>query len=191
VDYSFYDVTQETLQLGPKEAMQFGRVLERILYKIGIPTHAMAVYIGKVDLANGFYQVWLSMGAIPKLAVALPVYKGEAPMVALPLTLPMGWMDSVPYFCSPTETVADIANSKLTSVHQLPQPLEKLANTLPPDRADTTPPTLNPHVHDSSLIDTNPPVLRPYQKPTRFYDIFIDDYIMGVQGTATTCLQHL
>ncbi len=27
------------------------------------------------------------MGAIPKLAVALPVYKGEEPMVALPLTL--------------------------------------------------------------------------------------------------------
>jgi hypothetical protein len=103
----------------------------------------------------------------------------------------MGWMDSVPYFCSPTETVANIANSKPTNVHQLPHPLKKLANTLPPDRADTTPPTLNPHVHDSSPIDTIPPVLRPYQKPTRFYDIFIDDYIMGVQGTPTTHLQHL
>jgi hypothetical protein len=86
-------------------------------------------------------------------------------------------MDSVPYFCSPTETVADIANSKPTNVHQLPHLLKKLANTLPPDRADTTPLTLNPHVHDSSPIDTNPPLLRPYQKPTRFYDIFIDNYI--------------
>jgi hypothetical protein len=94
VDYSFYDVNQETLRLGPKEAMQFGRALERILYKIrhSNPCYGL-VYIGKVDLANSFYRVWLSMGAIPKLAVALPVYKGEEPMVALPLTLPMGWMD--------------------------------------------------------------------------------------------------
>jgi hypothetical protein len=65
------------------------------------------VHIGKVDLADGFYRVWLSMRAIPKLAVALLVYEGEEPMVALPLMLPMGWMDSVPYFCLPTETVAN------------------------------------------------------------------------------------
>jgi hypothetical protein len=116
VDNSFYEVNQETVRLGPKEAMQFGQVLEKVLYKV---RHANPrygpVYIGKVNLANGFYQVWLSM------AVALPVYEGEEPIVAFALMLPMGWMDSVPYFCSPTETVADIANSKPTNgVHQLP-----------------------------------------------------------------------
>jgi hypothetical protein len=99
------------------------------------------------------------MGAIPKLVVALPVYKGEEPMVALPLMLPMGWMDSVPYFCSPTGTVADKANSKLTNVHQLPHPLEQLANTLPPSRSNTIPPILNPLPNNTLLADLNLPVL--------------------------------
>ena len=184
VDYSFYEVNQETLGLGPKEAMQFGRALERILYKVrhSNPRYG-PVYVGKVDLADGFYRVWLSMGAIPKLAVALPVFDGEEPMVALPLVLPMGWMESVPYFCTPTETVADIANSKPSNVHQPPHPLEMLANTLPPERADTKPPIASSPPY--------PPVLRPYQKPTRFTDIFIDDYLLGVQGGSTARLQHL
>jgi hypothetical protein len=85
-------------------------------------------------------------------------------MVALALMLPMGWMDSVPYFCSPTETVANILNSKLTNVHQLPHPLNQLANsTLPPTRADTIPPILNPLLNDTLPADLNPLVLHPYQ----------------------------
>ena len=32
------------------------------------------------------------------------------PMVAIPLTLPMGWKNSPPLFCTATETVADLAN---------------------------------------------------------------------------------
>jgi hypothetical protein len=56
VDYNFYDVNQETLRLGPKEAMQFRRVLERILYKIWHSNPCYSpVHIGKVDLADGFY----------------------------------------------------------------------------------------------------------------------------------------
>ena len=51
--------------------MQFGRALERILYKVRHSNpHYGPVYIGKVDLADGFYRVWLSMGAIPKLAAS-------------------------------------------------------------------------------------------------------------------------
>ena len=105
--------------------MQFGRALERVLYQVQHANpHYSPNYIGKVDLADGFYQVWLSVGPIPKLAVALPVYKGKEPMVALPLTLAMGLMDSVPYFCSATETVANVANSLLTNVSLPPHLLE-------------------------------------------------------------------
>ena len=35
---------------------------------------------------------------IPTLSVAFPVGPGEEPVVALPLTLPMGWTESPPYF---------------------------------------------------------------------------------------------
>jgi len=61
VDYSFYGINQETVNLAPKEAMQFGRALERILYHI---RHANPkygpVYLSKVDLSDGFYRVGLN-----------------------------------------------------------------------------------------------------------------------------------
>jgi hypothetical protein len=174
--------------------MQFGRALERILYQVRHSNPRFGpVYIGKVDLADGFYRVWLSLGAIPKLAVALPVYKEEEPMVALPLTLPIGWMDSVPYFCSATETVANIANSKPTYVHLPPHPLEQLANTLPPDIPNSHPPNSTAGMDQTllTLTITTPLVLHPFHKPTRFTDIFIDDYVLGLQGISPARLQHM
>jgi hypothetical protein len=68
------------------------------------------VYLGKVDLADGFCHVWLMPDSIPQLAVTFPKYKGKEQLVGLPLTLPMGWKESIPYFCAATETVADITN---------------------------------------------------------------------------------
>ena len=41
VDYSFSDVNAETLSLAPKEAMQFGRALQRVFSKI---VHAKRQY---------------------------------------------------------------------------------------------------------------------------------------------------
>ena len=34
-------------------------------------------------------------------------------MVAIPLTLPMGWKNSPPLFCTATETLADLVNEAL------------------------------------------------------------------------------
>ena len=38
-------------------------------------------------------------------------------MMAIPLTRPMGWKNSPPFFCTATETVADLANEALRT-HQ-------------------------------------------------------------------------
>jgi hypothetical protein len=56
VDYSFYEVNSETVPLGPQDAMQFGRMLERILRLVRNANERYGpVYLGKVDLADGFY----------------------------------------------------------------------------------------------------------------------------------------
>jgi hypothetical protein len=122
VDYSAYGLNAETVKLAPREAMQFGKALERILQAIvdADPTFGPVQMI-KVDIADGFYRVWLNVHDIPKLAVALPTLHGEEPLVALPLVLPMGWTESPPYFCATTETVADITNRRLAN-HWLPPP---------------------------------------------------------------------
>ena len=59
----------------------------------------------------------------------------------------MGWVESVPYFCAGTETVADIVNNILARVKMPPHPLEEQANTLPPEEQLTALIGMaNPHV---------------------------------------------
>jgi hypothetical protein len=99
VDYSFSNVNVDTVPIAPSESMQFGRTLDRILYKI---YHAHQrygpVYMIKIDIADGFYRLPVSSSHIPTLAVVFPHLPGEEPLVALPLVLPMGWVSSPPLF---------------------------------------------------------------------------------------------
>ena len=134
--------------------MQFGRTLERVLYQI---RHANPryghVHLAKVDLSDGFYRVALNDSAIAKLAVALPQFPGEERLLALPLVLPMGWVESPPFFCAVTETVADLANNWPAHSLPLPHPLEAVSQTPPEDAA---PP--------AATMAPAPPVLRPFTK---------------------------
>ena len=97
VDYSYSGVNEETVPLAPKEAMQFGRALQRVMSKI---VHADPKYgpvqLSKIDIADGFYRVWLQLADIVKLGVALPTSYGQPLLVAFPLALPMGWVESPP-----------------------------------------------------------------------------------------------
>jgi hypothetical protein len=99
VDYSFQGLNDETIKMAPREAMQFGKALKRILQATvdANPKHG-PVQLIKVDLGDGLYRIWLNIHTIPKLAVAIPTLYGEEPLLALPLVLPMGWTVLPPYF---------------------------------------------------------------------------------------------
>jgi hypothetical protein len=60
-------------KLAPREAMQFGKALKRILRTIveADPTHG-PIYLLKIDFANGFFQIWVNYQDILSLAVLLP-----------------------------------------------------------------------------------------------------------------------
>lgn len=53
----------------------------------------------KNDLADGFYQLFFQLEDVLALAMVLPVAALEEPLVAIPLTLSMRWMESPSYFC--------------------------------------------------------------------------------------------
>jgi hypothetical protein len=134
VDYTYSLVNSETLKLAPQEAMQFGRALERIITQV---VHADPrygpVYFIKVDLSDGFYQIAVRAEDIPKLGVSFPTINGEEPLVAFPLSLPMGWTEPPPYFCAYTETIADVANEQILKwCSSPPHPLEHAASSRPP-----------------------------------------------------------
>jgi len=96
------------------KAMQFGQALERILHKIGEANpHNGPVYLLKIDLANRFYQISLRPLNIPKLRVTFPNLLHEPKLMAFPVTLPMGWKNLPPIFCTAMETIADIANHNI------------------------------------------------------------------------------
>jgi hypothetical protein len=183
VDYTFNGVNQATLRLAPTEAMQFGRALDRLLYRVWTadPTHG-PVYILKLDLADGFYRVPLSQAAIPALGVLLP---GPDKLVALPLVLPMGWSESPPLFCAVTETIVDIANGLFSYWAPPSHPLEALAATIP--STDEAPYHL-PYTALSrpSRTSSLPPRRQssPASLPLAYADVYVDDEIVLGQGSS-------
>jgi hypothetical protein len=98
-DYSFWGVNADTIKLSPSEAMQFGPALERLLFRIcHANTRFGPVYMAKTGLADGFYRLWLAARGIPNFGVVFPTEANEEPLVAFPLALPMGWVESPPLF---------------------------------------------------------------------------------------------
>ena len=99
--------------------MQFGHALQRILQRMydADPCHG-PIYMMKVDIADGFYRVGLAPEDVPSLGVCLPPGPDGKTLVAFPLVLPMGWVESPPQFCAVMETVADLANTTLREKNQ-------------------------------------------------------------------------
>jgi hypothetical protein len=178
-DLTFSDVNANTIKTGPAEAMQFGRALQRILYQVrhSNPEHG-PVYASKLDVADGFYRLGVNTRQALRLACLLPREQQEPQLVGIPLALPMGWVESPPYFCAATETVADLANSRL-NLRQVPRHrLEDAALTPPvPVESATTnstaPVSPAPPCHSNAATATCPappsptePTASPAETPT-------------------------
>jgi hypothetical protein len=82
------------------------------------------VYQSKYDLKDGFYKLHFRPAHALNLAVVLPQYEGLPPLVAIPLCLTMGWINSPPTFCGLSETICDVANNRLFRRHAPPHRLE-------------------------------------------------------------------
>ena len=96
--------------------MQCGRALDHLLHEIAFADPALGpVSILKADVPDGFYRIGIRPEDAPKLGLIFPSGANEEPMVATPLTLPMGWKNSPLLLCMATETVADLANESLRS----------------------------------------------------------------------------
>jgi hypothetical protein len=180
-DYSYSTVNKETIQLAPKEAMQFGRTLQGVFTTI---VHADPrygpVYLAKIDVADGFYRVWIQMDDVPRLGVALPSAPGSPPLLAFPSALPMGWVESAPYFTVLTETACDLANTALQtsptlSRLKLAHRLEAVADTPP---ADTAP------CRTTQSGTTRSPLETWGRPPVASVDVYVDDFLLLAQTQA-------
>ena len=90
-DYSYFKTNAETLPVACLSAMQYGRTLDHLIYEIVYADPALGyVYLLKADVSDGFYRIGLRPEDAPKLGLIFPSGEEEEPMVAIPLTLPMG-----------------------------------------------------------------------------------------------------
>jgi hypothetical protein len=172
MDYTFNAVNQHTLPLAPLQAMQFGSALQRVLQRI-VYAHPMfgPPLLMKVDLADGYYRIPLAPEAALELAVVLPPDNTAGNLIGIPLSLPMGWKNSTPFFCAFTETVADIANQSMSSPLP-PHPLERTAQITP-----------LPCISQHDVPAVLPPPEHCSPTPLNYIDVYIDDFIAATQHT--------
>jgi hypothetical protein len=179
MDYTFTGVNQASLPIAPTHAMQFGQALSRILQRIADagPLHG-PVLLAKFDLSDGCYRVCLSPEAALELAVILPSPDPRRPLVGIPLSIPMGWAHSPPYFCAYTETAADLANQHCSdpALCLPPHPLERES------QQPRVP--LSPSFHPACL---HLPTHANIPSPLSYTDVYIDDFISLAQRI---CASH-
>lgn len=83
------------------------------------------------DLVDIYYMLELVIQNIPKLAVLFPTSQHQEPLIALPLVVPMGWMNSGSAFYAATEIITDMANMNVNdSVEHPPHPLDTIVKTI-------------------------------------------------------------
>jgi hypothetical protein len=174
-DSTFFGLNHETVPVSPSECMQFGRALWRILrhVKSANPHHG-PIYLSKIDIADGFYCIWVRASDVPKLGILFPAASGEEYLVGFPLSLPMGWTESPKIFTAATKTVADMTNASLKSGDRFPaHHLDTISETPPPPAtlpSKSTPsletPSLPPRSRRSDAPHYGPPLAHPWPSGT-------------------------
>ena len=126
---------------------------------------ALYIYRSSTLLVDGFYRMWLQYADILKLGVFLPTL----PAAFLLLELPMGWVESPPYF-----TAYDLANNNLCT---RPPRIRNMAHHL---KAVAVTPPANPVAIKSQGTAT----LHRHQidtqgcPPGAAVDVYVDDFLL-------------
>jgi hypothetical protein len=166
-DYTWSGTNGAVLKLAPPKAMQFGGALHRLLHAIvdADPGHG-PVHMAKIDLSDAYMRIWLSIANLPKLAFVVPPHASDPePLIGFHLSLPMGFVESAPYFCASTETAADLINSSWAFANLAPaHPLEHFTKPAP-----------------SHPVPEHPPPV-PARDALAYIDVFVDDFLALWQG---------
>jgi hypothetical protein len=181
VDYSYSGVNDGTISVAP-DSIQFGNTFNRFLQRLErADTRRGPIYLAKTDISDAFMRVWISLDTIPSLGALLPIYQGEEPLVAFPLILPMGWVDSPNYLCAVTETAADLANARFTAndLSTSQHRLAGLASTKPP--TDVPGPTLLPTIESLCAPQPRTRSNGPLQPHLNYVDVYMDDFLHATQ----------
>jgi len=112
MDFTYNSINQDSVPLAPFQAMQSGHAFQRILQQLAYCNPAFGPpQLAKVDMADDSYCIPLSTNAALQLTVSLPSDGASDPLLGIPLSLPMGWCLSPPFFCTFNEMCANLTNT--------------------------------------------------------------------------------
>ena len=98
------------------EAIRLRVTLLRILKKVltaGLPLGP--VYFIKADLADAYICLWVRMDDVPSVAFLIPKKTpSDTQLVGFHHSVPMGYINSAPYYCMAMETVSNLANKAIS-----------------------------------------------------------------------------
>ena len=94
--------------------MQYGHDLQCLIREVVISDPALGlVHILKSDVSDDFYRIGLLPTDVPNMGIFSPPEVEDNNLVAIPLTIHIGWKNSPPIFCTATETAVDLENADL------------------------------------------------------------------------------
>jgi hypothetical protein len=133
-----------------------------------------------VDIADGFYHIWVKAAGVPKLRVLLPNAPEQERLIVFTVVLPMGWKESPPVFTSATKKTPDLANNQIQQgTKHPPHRLElqsKSYSNVPTSQhmvqqATSTSKVMWAHGHAHNAVGK--------------WDVYVDDFIGLAQSSAT------
>ena len=113
-DNIYSHLNSKTLSIAAVFSMKYGQALERLIREVVIDEPAQGpMHNLKADDSDSFYRIFLRPMDAPELGQVFPLEVEDKELVAMPITLHMGWKNSPPIFFTATETVADLENLAL------------------------------------------------------------------------------
>ena len=130
-DFTWICLNEATARKYPEEVMRFGGTLRPIIRRLLVANPRLGqVYLGNVDLADAYMRLWVHLEDTPPVAFLIPRKNPtDYQLVGFHLSLPMGYMDSAPFFRMSAETISYMANAYMDDHHRTPpHPLKVLAD---------------------------------------------------------------
>ncbi len=167
-------INSTTEKKAPKGSVsQLGHSLGRIIHSFAAADETSAIFLAKWDIKDGFWRLNCEAGEEWNFAYVLPSTHGSGdPVLVVPTSLQMGWIESPPYFCTASETARDVAM----------QYLDVPIGELPPH-------PFVAHTHGSPEFNTLPTSSAsdlPY-----LLEVYVDDFIGLAIPTSQQQLDHV
>ena len=83
---------------------QIGHVLLRLIHAFSESLYCANIFQAKWDIKDGFWRLYFKEGGELNLCYVLSHNPGMPINLVVPASLQMGWIESLPYFCTVSET---------------------------------------------------------------------------------------